>query len=238
MKLMVQRIIQTIDAKSLRERIAIFAGIVVVLILLINTFVFDPQYEQQKTLSEKIHTSQSKIAQMQTEIQAIIGAQSFNPDAANTLRLQNLQTKSQELRSDLQGLSSVLVKPENMAALLEEMLTRNNGLHLVSLKTLPVTSLGKQVGSVAKASPEQMLKSVSGQSDPIQSVNNSAIYKHGVDMVIRGKYLDMMAYMIALEAMPSQLYWGRVTMQMEAWPEATWTLSVFTLSLDEKWLNL
>ncbi|MGS0743385.1 hypothetical protein ACVBEF_16405, partial [Glaciimonas sp. GG7] len=238
MKQIVQRVVQAIDAKSLRERIAIFAGIVSILILVINAFVFDAQFDEQKELTEKTQMRQTKIAQMQTEIQTIVGAQAFNPDAANTLRLQNLQTKSQELRADLQGLSSVLVKPENMAALLEQILIRNNGLHLVSLKTLPVSSLGQSTDIAPKVSPQQIMKSASVPSAPTPDMSHSAIYKHGVEMVIRGKYPDMLAYMTALEAMPSHLYWGRVTMQVDTYPETTWTLSVFTLSLDQKWLNL
>ena len=68
--------------------------------------------------------------------------------------------------------------------------------------------------------------------------NGSGIYKHGVEIVIQGRYLDMMHYMSALEAMPWQLFWGKATMQIDTYPDATLSLTLFTLSLDEKWLNL
>lgn len=64
------------------------------------------------------------------------------------------------------------------------------------------------------------------------------LYRHGVEMVLQGTYLDMVAYMEALESLPVQLFWGRAQLDAQNYPEATLTLTLYTLSLDDKWLKL
>ncbi|WP_229425003.1 hypothetical protein [Massilia sp. Se16.2.3] len=64
------------------------------------------------------------------------------------------------------------------------------------------------------------------------------LYRHGVEVTVRGNYLDMIGYMAALEAMPTQLFWGRAQLEAETWPDSRLTLTLYTLSLDAKWMKL
>ncbi|NMM28404.1 MAG: MSHA biogenesis protein MshJ [Glaciimonas sp.] len=239
MKQTLQRFILKIDAMSLRERIMIFAGTALTLMLLLNTLLFDPQFAQQKLLSQKIQSDQSKIAEMQAEIQQKVTSQTSDPDTVNKKLLQKLQQQSQQMHADLLGLNDVLVKPENMTSLLETILKRNGTLRLISLNTLPVSTLTPVAANAATIPAEKSGVPVPAASAAAPSaLGTGEIYKHGVEIVVQGKYLDMMAYMSALEAMPWQLFWGKAKMQVETYPEATLSLTLFTLSLDKKWLNL
>ena len=144
-------------------------------------------------------------------------------------------------RGDLAGLKNVLVKPENMASMLEDILKRNGKLRLISLNTLPVSSLIPAASEEIKNPLEKIAAAAPSTTVIATSQSGTGtgdIYKHGVEIVVQGKYLDMMSYMVALEAMPWQLYWGRAKMHVETYPEATLSLTLFTLSLDKKWLNL
>ncbi|NMM37564.1 MAG: MSHA biogenesis protein MshJ [Glaciimonas sp.] len=225
---------------SLRERIMIFAGTALTLVLLLNTLLFDPQFAQQKLLSQKIQSDQSKIAEMQAEIQQKVTSQASDPDTANKKLLQKLQQQSEQMHADLLGLNDVLVKPENMTSLLESILKRNGTLRLISLNTLPVSTLTPVATNAATIPAEKSGVPTSAASPAAtpSALGTGEIYKHGVEIVVQGKYLDMMAYMSALEAMPWQLFWGKAKMQVETYPEATLSLTLFTLSLDKKWLNL
>ena len=55
---------------------------------------------------------------------------------------------------------------------------------------------------------------------------------------MRGTYLDMLRYMAQLETIPMQVFWGKARLEVEEYPQATLTLTLYTLSLDKKWLNL
>jgi MSHA biogenesis protein MshJ len=64
------------------------------------------------------------------------------------------------------------------------------------------------------------------------------LYRHGVEVTVRGNYLDMVNYMDALESMPTQLFWGRAQLEVEEYPSSRLTLTLYTLSLDQKWMKL
>ena len=73
---------------------------------------------------------------------------------------------------------------------------------------------------------------------PGQAPAPALLYRHGVEVTVRGNYLDMIDYMSALEAMPTRLFWGRAQLDVEAYPAARLTLTLYTLSLDRKWMKL
>jgi MSHA biogenesis protein MshJ len=64
------------------------------------------------------------------------------------------------------------------------------------------------------------------------------LFRHGVEITLSGSYLDMIAYMEALEALPTQLFWGRAEFEVDQYPNARLTLTVYTLSMDKKWMKL
>lgn len=64
------------------------------------------------------------------------------------------------------------------------------------------------------------------------------LFRHGVEITLSGSYLDMIAYMEALEAMPTQLFWGKAEFEVDQYPNARLTLTLYTLSMDKKWMKL
>lgn len=64
------------------------------------------------------------------------------------------------------------------------------------------------------------------------------LYRHGVEITVEGKYLDMVDFMSALEAMPTQLFWGKAKLDVDEFPKARLTLTLYTMSLEKKWMKL
>ena len=64
------------------------------------------------------------------------------------------------------------------------------------------------------------------------------LYRHGVEIVLQGSYLDMVSYMDALQALPAQLFWGKAELAAGQYPNARLKLTLYTLSLDQKWMQL
>lgn len=85
---------------------------------------------------------------------------------------------------------------------------------------VPVPGLGPDPATIAIAKPRELL------------------YRHGVEIVLQGSYLDMINTMQALEALPVQLFWGGARLDAQQYPEARLTLTLYTLSLDEQWMKL
>ena len=250
-----QRLAAKIDGLSLRERAIIFAAVAVMLFTLANDFIFDPEFAKQKQLSEQIKGNDQKMEEIQNEIRQTIKVQS-DPDEEGRKRLDVLKSQTRQMSADLLEMQKGLVSPDKMTALLEDILKRNGNLRLVSLKTLPAASLGNAASSGAVGSAPAAAESTGAQAKPgsvaqgtpsMRSGNRESakadalptlVYTHGVEIVVDGTYLDMMHYMAALEALPWQLFWGRAKLDVTSYPDSRLALTVYTLSLDKKWLNL
>lgn len=208
-----------IDAMSLRERIAIFLAAVAVLLFTVNALVLEPLYARNKALADQIRQQNQQAEAANTEIAVRMAAFSGNPDQATQARLAELNREAAQLAGTLRTMQHGLVVPEKMGALMQQLLRSNGKLKLVSLRTLPVSGLG---GAEAKPAAGQ----------------RELLYRHGVEVVLQGGYLDMLDYMESLEESPQQLFWGRAQLDARQYPVATLTLTLYTLSLDEKWMTL
>jgi len=231
------RFVTRIDALSLRERVIVFVMVVLVVLMSANAILLDPLSAKYKLLSEQVKQDQTKTAGLQQEMQLKIRSQAADPDEADRRRLQQLTTQITQMQSALVDMQKGLVAPEKMAALLEDILKRNGQLRLLSLKTMPVTSLNDSDASLPSSASAKTTPAVSvGEKGEGQA--KGTVYRHGVELAVQGSYLDMMNYMAALEAMPWQVFWGKAKLNVDEYPKATLTLTLYTLSLDKKWLKL
>ena len=64
------------------------------------------------------------------------------------------------------------------------------------------------------------------------------VYRHGVELTVQGSYQDMLNFLAALERMPTQLFWGRASLDAQDHQQARLTVTVFTLSFDQNWMKL
>jgi len=236
MKQRMQQLAKKIDALTLRERVILFVGAASVLVFLVNFLLIDPQFAKQKTLAQQIRQDQAQMQELQTLISQRIKAQAMDPDAENRMRLQALKQQQTQLQAKLQDMQKGLVSPDRMVGLLEDILKRQGKLQLVGLKTLPVTGLREDVAADPKAAANQGAATSRGSAG--NPADGDLIYKHGVEITLQGTYLDILDYMSELEKMPWQVFWGKARLDVDAYPRATITLTLFTLGLDKKWLNL
>jgi MSHA biogenesis protein MshJ len=152
--------------------------------------------------------------------------------------------------ASLRSLQTGLVAPEKMIPLLQQLLRGHDRLRLQSMKTLPVTGIsewghapgreGRDVPPVASGqqAPGTMAPTAAHGVDTSVLKPDELIYRHGVEIVVQGGYADLVAYMTELEALPTHLYWGQARLATGVYPEATLTLTLYTMSLDQKWMTL
>lgn len=258
------RLSTRIDALSLRERIMLFAAVLAAVVFLSYWMILSPLFARQEILAENVARQQKTLADIETQIGAVATRSSFDPDAVNRARLATLQGEVRQSSSDLRSMQESLVEPERIARLLETILASNGKLKLVSLRTLPVTGLSEalptgdpaaaQAESVAPPqavlSPEKMAeawvaKAAAAPARPDGQVTPGPelklpelVYRHGVELTLEGRYVDMVNYMSQLESMPVRLIWGRARLDASGHPRTRLTLTLFTLSLEKDWMKL
>lgn len=212
------------DALKPRERAMVFAAGAVVIGWLVFMMAIDSELTRYKRLSADLSRQQVTLAQLQAQTAELMRSAAQGPDAAGRARITALEAQLVQFDADLRGVQQGLVPPTRMTRVLEDVLTRNSRVHLVKLKTLPVTAL---VDREAKGEPVRA--ATPGGSD-------SLVYKHGIELTLEGGYLDLLDYLTRLEKLQWQMFWARTRIDASQYPRVQMTVTLYTLSLDEAWL--
>lgn len=213
MKALLKRYAERIDNASLRERVMIFLAAALVLVFLVNAALIRPLRDTQRRLSADIAQNERELRTIQGEVQRLARARDANPDTRNRERAAVLRAELGLLDARIADEQRRFTTPQRMRDVLEEMLEREKRLRLIDLKTLPVTDMSATQGQAGRR-----------------------VFRHGVELTLAGSYLDLYAYLAALEGLKTQLYWGRAEMSVAEYPVATLKLTVYTLSFDQAWL--
>lgn len=226
----------TFDALSLRERAMIFLAAAAVLIFLFYFWLLTPLLAQYARLGASMTQTQAMIGTTDQEIALTITAHSIDPDQAARTRLETVLKESSDLTRSLRQMQHGLVAPERMVSLLESLLRQHAQLRLVSLTTLPADTVGQP------PPPPVAAAATPGAAVPAAAIVPPApaavLHRHGVEVVVQGSYSEMVNYMQALQTMPTQVFWGKARLDAGSYPAATLSLTVYTLSMDDKWMAL
>jgi MSHA biogenesis protein MshJ len=227
-----------INALTVRERVLVFAASAAAIVFVAHTLVLGPMLRKQATLRAQVSQQQNNLAGIDGEITQKVQAYQNDPDASTRARLAAVRAESAQLGENLRAMQKGLVPPERMAPLLDTILRANGRLQLVSMKTLPVGSIN-DLATAGTAQAEPASKDGKGAPDAAKPpAAADMLYRHGVEISVRGNYLDLVDYMGALESMPTQLFWGKAMLEVEEYPNSRLTLTLYTLSLDQKWMKL
>lgn len=221
-------LVAKIDGMSLRERALIFFAAAFAVVSLIDSFFLNPLLNQQKKLSTQVIQQQEKMKEVQARLAELLQARKADESSPLRTRIVEVRQRLREGDDYLQSRRDKLVPPSQMADLLEQVLNRNSRVQLVELKTLAVTPLIDPADTQSKNAVATA--KVLGQ--------DKQVYKHGVQITLRGSYGDLLDYLTALENLPTQMFWGSAKMEVKQHPSMDITLTLYTLSLDTVWLQV
>jgi len=199
------------DRLSLRERLLILAAVLAVLFVLWDWLLFAPLEVRRHALSTEVESQQEAIAAAAAVLQS-----SIENDPTRNAALQIARTRRDIAALDVQLQSAAvgLLPPERMTAVLQDLLHQRQQVRLVSLRTEAATRL---------------LQGPADQGGP---------YLHPVELVLRGRYLDIVNYLQALEALHWRLYWKTLELDSSAYPNDQVRIEIGTISLDRAWLGI
>lgn len=220
------------NARSLRERVLITVGSVAVVALLLDTLLLSPLDVQQKRLISQLAEARTAIKTGELLISASRGQ--ADPDEVKRRYRDELRKQIAEMDGRLQGVQKQLVPPEQVTQLLEGVLRKERGLMLVSLRKLPVQRYLTS-GAPAQSAAPGAAQAAPGQEPATGSAERS-IFQHSFEISVEGSYAELYGYLTRLEALPWQLFWGKVTLDADAHPRLRLTLTLHTLSLNKAWL--
>jgi len=201
MKKQWQRLAARIDEMSLRQRAMLFATAGLVVVVFAHVALIEPLLLRQKSLIDRGNRDQTQLTAVRAQIEGLLREQQ-TPKDPSQLAVLELEKRLAELEQALASRKNAFVAPNRLPDLLRRLLGSGRGVTLESLRTLPAV--------------------------PVQG--GVDLYRHGLEMTLRGSYLDLTQYLTDMEKMPARLLWGPVELQVEKYPEVRMTLQVHTLS--------
>lgn len=223
MKATWQKYAAPFDAMSRRERALICAAVLGGIAFVGLNFFIEPALKRASLAERGIAEQRSLLSGTQAQIAAVQG-QTQDPDRIARGELAELKRQLGEVKARFSALERELVPPQNVVALLDDLIGRQRGLRLLSLRTLPVTPLLETRQSAA-----------AGADAPL-AAGSDGLFKHGVEIRVEGSYQELSTYLAQLEKSPLKLLWSGVALSAENHPRLVLTLTVYTLSLDRTWL--
>lgn len=220
------------DALSLRERLMVAIAAFAATYFLVDALLLGSWQRQNAGIKATLLEQRAESARTAAQVQEQQVRAGSHPDALARARIREIEQKIAAIDASLQSSSKQLVPPERMASLLEDLLKGNKRLQLVKLATLPAEALlAREPASGAAQAAEPM------QAAAEQPAGQN-IFKHGVELTLRGSYFDMLDYLAQIEALPWQMYWGRLRLEARDYNRPVLTLTLYTLSLDKTWLTI
>lgn len=198
-----------------RERLVIVVGSAAA-ILLVGFTVADGSLAKLRKLEKQLLQVTTDTANARVQVAELTRQLAQDPNTPIRARMGEIRQEISRIDAEVEGVHRGLVAPKRMAGLLKDMLTRNQRVQLISLKTLPVGPL------VVRA----------------QNAESHGGYKHGIEFTLQGSYLDLLDYLAQLERLPWQMFWGQSRIDASGYPDVRMTVTVFTLSLDKNWLEV
>jgi MSHA biogenesis protein MshJ len=218
------------DRLSLRERMLTTAAILAVLIALFNSLVMHGLEMRRKQLAQQL-----------AEIGSAVDGSGNGSDASATLeRATTLAASLGLATARLHSESAGLIPPQRMTQVIHDVLSRQQGITLVSLRSLPPYALidSPSTGDTEAQSPGTDVSA--GQTVPAAAASGASEgpYVHSVELVVQGRYLDVLTYLQALEGLSWHFYWQSLALDASQSPTARVTLRLGTLSMSRDWIDL
>lgn len=215
MKQLLQKYADSIDAMALRERAMFFGAVALVLMTLLQVFLLNPVLTRRNQLSAQIAHQEDETKAIQAQTQALVRPEVQDPNALNREKLKSLRVQMAQLDRQFEEQQRQFVPPERIAAMLESMVAKNRKLQLLSLRNLPGVAAGR-----------------------VKAGGAYEVYRHTVEISVKGSYFDLLDYLATLEGMPQRVFWDGFELSVEKYPHSVLKLTIFTLSPEKSWLTV
>ncbi len=260
---------QTMNAKftllSLRERLLLVGSLLIAILYLIYSLWLEPLYLQNQKSQSKLASLQQQQQQYEFDKAELLQALASDPNKVVKLRIARAESELNKANGKLTDLTADLINSNQMALVLGDVLSRAKNVKLISIESLPVTTLtgnnnaieeveGKSKPKFANASgqdinADNIIKSdeISKNIDAALATSKTSItvtddsevllYRHGLRITMTGSFFNIQAYLTRIEQLPKKFYWEVFDYQMQDYPTAQVEMEIYTLSINKEFIR-
>lgn len=201
------------SALATREKILVIAAILVVVWSLWDNLYYQSRLQLKAKAAQELNSLETQLISRQQDLQQLKNNNIVNPNISNTEKLADLKLRYSSLQTQLLQNKKKFAQPQMIPQVLDDIFKQNKQLSLLKLDTLPTTKL-------------------------LPDSHEQPIYKHGLSLTFRGNYDNTVSFLRSLEALPWAIVWEALDYQVKQHPSAEVNIKLYTLSFEEKWLDL
>ncbi|ASP37185.1 hypothetical protein CHH28_00125 [Bacterioplanes sanyensis] len=206
-----ERAISGYLALSARERLLVQITLHTALILLLIWLWIEPSWQRLQQAEQEQQQLQAETLQLSEQLDELQHQPRQDPNAELRSAIESQQDSLQQLRQRIEQLTDALVSPQQMVAVLRELLQADSRLQLVSLSNS--TQERVELG---------------------QDYQDVHLYRHGLQLTLKATYPGLVDYLEQLDQSPWRLYWQLLDYEVSDYPRGQVTLKVYTLSTERE----
>jgi MSHA biogenesis protein MshJ len=201
--------------RSHRERWVAGGAAAVLLALAIDSAIFAGARQQAAALRGQLASGKRELVQLQSLVERHAQA----GDAPLQERLAVLAQRRAQADATIRTAQADLVSPREMPAQLARLLERHPRVRVVAASSAPPVPVASSSGAAGD-------NAVAG------------LYRHGMEIQVEARYLDLLDWLDALEKSPRRLYWRELDLKTNPQGVPVTRIAFFTLSQEAAWLRL
>ncbi len=219
-----QKLMEQIDSRVMRERVLIFLSLLAVIFLLWHLLLQSPIDKTAARLDGEIAKLTKEQQDLEVKIATLMLAMASDPAITKRKEIDSLQASVAQVTALLSGLSQGLISAELLPKVLQDILARTASVQLLQVRTLPASEL-------------QLTAPVASTTTGIIT-SGTGVYKHSVLIRVSGSFTELVKLLQDIEALEWKFYWESLDYTVKNYPNAEIDIQVFTLSSEEGLLGV
>lgn len=239
------------------EQILVLLGGLALVYTVADNLLVTPMSAYHKRLKETTDKQYRTTEKMRNEL---INLYRDDPELVRKQLLEKLgetQVRLTEEEKATQEVEKILVGPRQIMDVLGGMLLAHTSVTIQHIENLPVVSLKPAPTPVIttddKTKPAEpkkkdlVTKVLEGDGDGLAGAEEGAddvaaadqqVFRHSIRVTLRGKYVDIVRYLQAVETLPWRIFWDAMALESNDYPWSLVTVEFHTLSTDEAWFKV
>ena len=205
------------NALTTRERIIVVVVVNAVLVFLWWSYFAQPLLTQTRALDGQALSLEREIQNLQSSMDMINRRISEGVHKSQMQQLVLHQRELERVNGLLKEKTLDLIAPDEMFALMRDMLFADSKLKLTGLKRTQVKSVF---------------------NDPEEEQEQPKIYRHVMELAFEGAYQDILSYTDRLEQGEWRLLWDSIQLKTVEYPVIAVSFEISTLSDRPEWVGL
>lgn len=222
-----------------REKVIIALAALALVVMLFQLVALDPLLKQRDALQKQQQQLQQDVNAQRVEREALTQAITAGPKRQKQQQLDAMQQEVSMLDEQIARTTATMIPPRMMTDVLRDVMKLRKNLKLVQLENLQPQPLLDDSNPVDKTLASNGGIAATGKNPAVGNASSDiGLYRHGVKLVFEGDYMTTMEFLESLEKKSWRFFWQALQYDVEKYPMARVTLTLYTLSPERAWLGV